>query len=35
MKFYECSCLFDLVILLKSNFEIKTFIDLAEENGIM
>ena len=35
MKFYVCSCLFDLVMLLKSNFEIKIFIDLAEENGIM
>ena len=35
MKFYKCSCLVDLAISLKSNFEIKTFIDLAEENGIM
>ena len=33
--FFACCCLLDFVIVLKSNFIINDFIDLAEQNGVM
>ena len=35
MTFFACCCLLDFVIVLKSNFIINDFIDLAEQNGVM
>ena len=35
MTFFACCCLLDFVIVLKSNFIINDFIDLAEQNVVM